>query len=85
MTFTPAGMRVFAHWVEIGAADKLRRRVIIRCRCGKVATVSLEALESGASTSCGCAPLTVEQEKRLRDARETRERQGDLKNWKPRN
>jgi hypothetical protein len=32
MALVPPGMRTFGYWLEIGAADKLRRRVIVRCR-----------------------------------------------------
>ncbi|MGO9684621.1 MAG: hypothetical protein ACLPTZ_18925 [Beijerinckiaceae bacterium] len=56
MLFVPPGMRVFGHWTEIGSADRLRKRIIVRCRCGRTATVALEALASGESTSCGCRP-----------------------------
>jgi hypothetical protein len=45
MTFTPQGMRTFGFWTEIGAADKPRKRVIVRCRCGRTATVSIDELE----------------------------------------
>jgi hypothetical protein len=70
-------MRTFGHWIEIGTADKLCRRLVVKCRCGRVATVSLEALQSGASTSCGCAPLSEQQQQRLRDARAEQQRQRD--------
>jgi hypothetical protein len=82
MVFTPAGMRTFGHWTEIGCADKLRRRLVVRCKCGQTATVSLEVLMSGESTSCGCVPLTAKQGAAMREETAQRQRQRDLR-WKP--
>jgi hypothetical protein len=68
------------HWFVLAVNG---RRAACRCRCGVTRAVAVSALMSGESTSCGCAALTAEQEKSLRNAREARERQRELRNWRP--
>lgn len=82
MVFNPAGTRVFGHWVEIGAAGRTRKRLIVRCQCGRTATVSLEALSSGESTSCGCAALSPEQQAMLPVELEQQRRRRE-RDWRP--
>ena len=45
---------VFGAWVIIGAEG---RRAWVRCRCGTMRQMALEALQSGESQSCGCLNL----------------------------
>ena len=56
------------HWLVL-AVDATGRRAGCRCRCGTVREVSVAALTSGTSTSCGCAPLSSEQVESLASQR----------------
>lgn len=78
------GVRTFGHWTAIGSADLTGKRLICRCQCSKVATVSLEALTSGSSTSCSCAALTPFQRQAARvAAHRRRQRLDDFREWRP--
>ena len=70
------------HWLVL-AIDATGRRVGCRCRCGTVREVSVEALVSGASTSCGRMALSREHIRALRDELAQQRRRRDLKNWRP--
>lgn len=67
------GMK-FGHWTVAAANDRTATAV---CRCGNVRVIAVEALVSGASTSCGCQPPS---DAIRRDEAEQRRRR-DLK-WK---
>jgi hypothetical protein len=72
---TIAGKR-FGSWVVM-SADATGKRTGCRCMCGTVQVIeaviavegmiAVEALASGASTSCGCQKLAPEQCRALRD------------------
>jgi len=47
--------QIFSSWTLIKIEEPLGKRATCRCTCGNVRQVSLEALETGVSTSCGCA------------------------------
>jgi hypothetical protein len=53
-------------WMVI-SADANGKRAGCRCVCGTVRMIAVEALASGASTSCGCQRLAPEQSQALRD------------------
>jgi hypothetical protein len=48
----------FGSWALL-SIDSARKRAACRCVCGTVRVVSIEALESGTSTSCGCQQLSA--------------------------
>jgi hypothetical protein len=62
---------VIGHWRVLRVAH---RRALCRCRCNSVHEVAVAALESGASTSCGCAPLSLIDRDILAEARRERQR-----------
>jgi hypothetical protein len=47
---------MFGAWT-LQQVDETGRRAWVSCRCGTVRQISLEALQSGASQSCGCLNL----------------------------
>lgn len=53
----------------------VHRRALAKCRCGKVCEFSIEALQSGEATSCGCSA-------NLKNTRRD-EWSARLPNWKP--
>jgi hypothetical protein len=61
MTLLPA----YGNWLVLGC-DETGKRISVRCRCGIVRVVGLDALVSGASRSCGCSPLSPKQRDELR-------------------
>lgn len=72
-TATPtitAGQRV-GHWLVIVVND---RRATVRCRCGKINEVALDALIDKSSVSCGCSPLSIPK---------SRTRAPRLPDWRP--
>jgi hypothetical protein len=62
---TTGGKR-FGSWIVI-SADATGKRAGCRCACGTVRVIAVEALTSGASTSCGCQRLAPDQSRALRD------------------
>jgi hypothetical protein len=64
----------FGDWTILGIDG---RRAVCRCRCKEVRVVAADALLSGMSTSCGCAPLSADQIKVLHEARAERQRRRD--------
>ncbi len=46
----------YGAWTMVGPVDGLRKIFVVRCVCGRVQKVNIEALASGSSTSCGCQP-----------------------------
>jgi hypothetical protein len=68
------------HWFVLAVNG---RRAGCRCRCGVVREVAVSALESGASTSCGCAPPSADQIAEAREAKAEQERRQAMKNWRP--
>jgi len=69
------------HW-HVLAVDATGRRAGCRCRCGTVREVSVAALLSGESTSCGCGPLSLSQVEQLRVSKVERQRRRD-RDWRP--
>jgi hypothetical protein len=59
------------------------RRATCQCRCGVIRVVAIDALQSGSSTSCGCAPITSAQSEALRREAEQQQRRRELRRWKP--
>jgi hypothetical protein len=76
------GARV-GHWRVLGLDG--HRRATCQCRCGNIRVLAVDALASGASTSCGCAPPTAEAARKARVEAEQhrRVRELNLKNWRP--
>jgi hypothetical protein len=68
------------HWT-VAALDG--RRAVCRCRCGNVRIISVAALKSGESTSCGCMPVSSERAASMRAEAEEQKRQRDLRRWRP--
>jgi hypothetical protein len=50
-----AGQRI-GHWLVIVVNG---RRATVRCRCGQIREVALDALIDKSSVSCGCSPLSL--------------------------
>jgi hypothetical protein len=75
-----AGRR-FGSWTALGT-DPTGKRVACRCACGAVRQVAIEALRSGQSTSCGCAPISRDQTLALRAEAEARPRRIE-RDWRP--
>ena len=50
----------FGAWTVLGV-DPAGRRATCRCACGTVRIISIEALQGGITTSCGCGRLTAAQ------------------------
>ena len=69
------------HWLVL-AVDATGRRAGCRCRCGTVREVSVAALTSGTSTSCGCAALSREQVESLRVSKVEQQRRRE-RDWRP--
>jgi hypothetical protein len=72
----------FGSWEVLGL-DATGRRVGCRCSRGTVRQVAVAALTSGASTSCGCAPLSAEQGDTLRAEAARRRWERDAGTWRP--
>jgi hypothetical protein len=79
-TLLPIGSTV-GFWIVL-SIDVSGRRAACQCRCGAVREVSVDALVSGASTSCGCAPLSSLQLEKLRDSKSERQRRRG-RDWRP--
>jgi hypothetical protein len=79
MTTIVPGMQI-GHWLALAMNG---RRVACRCRCGVVREVSVDALASGAITSCGCMPPNASQNAAAREAKAEQERRRTLRDWKP--
>jgi hypothetical protein len=77
---TIAGKR-FGSWMVI-SADATGKRAGCRCICGTVRVIAVEALASGASTSCGCQKLTPDQRRALGEEA-TRLRLRRNRDWRP--
>ena len=58
------------------------KRALCRCACGAVHEVSIAALESGASESCGCRPPSWSKNRAINEAFKERRRLKDFSNWK---
>jgi hypothetical protein len=71
------GATLFGSWAVL-SIDSTRKRAACRCVCGTVRMVSIEALESGTSTSCGCQQLSAA----LREEKALRRRQRNY-DWRP--
>jgi hypothetical protein len=77
------GAKTYHHWVILNT-DPTGKRAACRCRCGTTRIISTAAIEDGtAAESCGCAPITSEQIEALRQEAEQKQRQRELKDWKP--
>jgi hypothetical protein len=74
--------RQFGAWEVLGL-DATGRRAGCRCSCGTVRQVAVAALASGASTSCGCTPLSAEQGDALRAEAAGRRWKRGLGSWRP--
>jgi hypothetical protein len=70
----------FGHWELLAVAN---RRALCRCRCGSVHAVSLDALESGSTSSCGCMPITTQQKRNISDQQKLRRATEIFTSWKP--
>jgi hypothetical protein len=57
--------RTFGLWTLI-RLDGTAKRALCRCRCGTIREVALDALETGASKSCGCF-LSAKPQRRAAD------------------
>ena len=77
---TIAGKK-FGVWTVL-STDASGKRAVCRCMCGAVQVVSVEALSSGNSTSCGCAALSPEHVSALRAEAAHHRRQCD-RDWRP--
>ena len=73
----------FGFWTVIGTTDATNKRAVCRCACGKTRMVAVEMLFAGSSTSCGCLPLSSKEIEKMRAEKAERERQRDLKDWRP--
>ncbi len=82
MTAITPGTKVGALTI-VGFTDQTNKRVVCRCVCKRVVQVSVEAIVSGSSTSCGCQPLTPFQNDRVRAETELRQRQRQQRRWRP--
>ncbi len=71
----------FGFWTVI-SADATGKRAACRCVCGTVRVIAVEALASGASTSCGCQTLSPQQARALRDEAARRRLWRD-RDWRP--
>ncbi len=49
----------YGSWILVGPADGLRKVFVVRCVCGRVQKIGIDALQSGMSTSCGYRPPTA--------------------------
>jgi hypothetical protein len=81
---TPAVTKAIAVDAEVGQWRVLRvayRRALCRCRCGSVHEVAVSALESGASRSCGCAPMSLISRRAFAEFREERQRRQERGRW----
>ena len=76
MTVT-VGMR-FGHWSIIQITG---RTAAARCACGTVRRVALDALVTGASTSCGCFGESYVVRTEMRQ-RQRQRQQRDQRNWR---
>jgi len=77
------GAKTYGFWTVIGPTDATGKRLLCRCACSTTCIVSIEALTSGASTSCGCRRPTLSQHKaRAIEAAEQR-RRAILQDWRP--
>ena len=73
--------KCFGSWMAI-SADATGKRAGCCCVCGNVRVIAVEALASGATTSCGCQKLAPEQSQRLRDEAARRRLWRD-QDWRP--
>jgi hypothetical protein len=71
---------MIGHWLVLGVNG---HRAGCRCRCGVIREVSVDALASGQSTSCGCAPPSADQIAETRKAKADQERRQIMRNWRP--
>jgi hypothetical protein len=69
----------FGSWAVL-SVDNTGRRAACRCVCGTVRIVSVEALNGGVSSSCGCQQLSPRQSAVLREEAARLRRQRD---WRP--
>jgi hypothetical protein len=72
----------FGNWEVVGL-DAAGRRASCGCVCGSLRVLAVEALMSGASTSCGCQPLTAPQLKALRQETAQEQRRREQRSWRP--
>ncbi len=70
--------QTFGHWRVVRLSH---RRALCRCRCGQVHEVSVDALTSGESTSCGCSTPSVQKLRVVREAKAEEKRRRDT-NWR---
>jgi hypothetical protein len=73
-------LKKFGHWELLSVANK---RALCRCRCGSVHEVSLDALEDGSTSSCGCRPFTTQQKRNVFDQEKLRRATKIFTKWKP--
>jgi hypothetical protein len=66
----------FGSWTVL-SIDNGGRRAACRCVCGTVRVVSVEALNGGVSSSCGCQQLSPRQSAMLREEAARLRRQYD--------
>jgi len=71
----------FAAWTVV-SIDPTGKRAACRCICGRVQVIAIEALRSGASSSCGCQPLALDQLRERRAEAMQRQRRRD-RDWRP--
>ena len=77
MTVDP-GTR-YSFWTVVQAAG---RAALVRCRCGPLHKVALDALTSGASTSCGCYGPSTHARKEAEQRQRQRHRE-QRHSWRP--
>jgi hypothetical protein len=59
------------------------KRCLAQCVCGQVREIGIEALESGASESCGCRPPSWAKNHTINEAFQERRRLKNFTDWKP--
>jgi hypothetical protein len=58
--------------------DSTGRRIACRCRCGRLVSVAIEDLESGAVTNCGCSRPSWKHQTQMRELAIERQRNIDF-------
>jgi hypothetical protein len=73
--------RRFGRLTAVGT-DDCGKRIGCVCDCGQSRILALDALEAGATRSCGCEPLSREQSRALRAETDRRRRRLEH-DWRP--